>query len=389
MGVLVRLLGLCLLAGTMTAAQPAESRNRSPRQWLEHAIALHAAGRLEEAIREYRAFLEIHPRVADVYSNLGAAYAGLGDLPSAMDAYRQALRLGTASDPITLHVNLGLAYFKAGRFGEAAGSFREVLRLESGHYQAALLLAECEFRAGRPQEVVNLLGPFEARHGDDPALISLLGTALLQRGETLRGQFLIDRIFRKGESVEGHLMLGTGHTLAGDWPNAAIEFEKALRLDPRRPTVNGSYGLALREMSRADEAAVYFRRELELNPYDFDSNLFLGIHLYKHMQQYDEALELFHRALQVRPDHVDVRYHTGLVYLLKEDEGRALELLEGVARDVPDYMECHVALARLYFRMGRRDDAQREREIVERLRAERDAATPKAQAPDTSEQRQR
>jgi tetratricopeptide (TPR) repeat protein len=362
--------GLCL----HLAASP----QRSPRQWLEHAIELHRAGRLEQAVEEYLAFLKQYPQVADVYSNLGAAYAGLGNLPAALEAYRKAIDLGTASDLLTLYVNLGLAYFKSGRFEEAARSFREALRLDPDRYQAALLLAECELRAGRYREVETLLQPFEDRYGEDPALISLLGTALIKLGETFRGQVLIDRIFRKGESVEAHIMLGTAHVMAADWPNAALEFEKALKLDPRRPTVNSSYGLALREMSRPDEAAVYFRRELELNPFDFEANLFLGIYLYKHLQEYDEALQLFQRALGVRPGDVDVRYHMGLVYLLQEDQARALELLEGVVREVPGYMEGHVALARIYFRLGRREEAQREREIVERLRAERDAATPKA-----------
>lgn len=361
-------LGLHLIAGPQ----------RSPRQWLEHAIELHQAGRLEQAVQEYLAFLQEYPQVADVYSNLGAAYAGLGNLPAALEAYRKAVDLGTASDLLTLYVNMGLAYFKSGRFEEAARSFREALRLDPDRYQAALLLAECELRAGRYREVQTLLEPFEDRYGEDPALISLLGTALIKLGETYRGQVLIDRIFRKGESVEAHIMLGTAHVMAADWPNAALEFEKALKLDPRRPTVNSSYGLALREMSRPDEAAVYFRRELELNPFDFDANLFLGIYLYKHLQEYDEALQLFERALGVRPGDVDVRYHMGLVYLLREDQAKALELLEGVVREVPDYMEGHVALARLYFRLGRREEAQREREIVERLRVERDAATPKA-----------
>lgn len=376
------LIGICIPAAQDLSAASQTAERRDPRQWLEQAITLHGSGKLNEAIEQYRAFLKEYPRVADVYSNLGAAHAGLGDLPAALEAYRRALDLGTASDPVALYVNLGLAYFKSGRFEEAAKALREALARNRDQIQAALLLAECEFRAGRHQAVVDLLSPFEATAGDDPALISLLGTSLLQLGDTLRGQMLVDRVFRKGPSVEAHLLLGTAHTLAGDWPNAALEFEKALRIDPRRPTLNGSYALALREMSRSDDAAVYFRKELEVNPYDFDSNLFLGIHQYKHMQQYDEALELFHRALQVRPDHVDVRYHLGLVYLLKEDEARALELLEGVAREVPDYMESHVALARLYFRMGRREDAQKAREIVERLRAERDAATPKTAAPE-------
>jgi lipopolysaccharide biosynthesis regulator YciM len=88
-------------------------------------------------------------------------------------------------------------------------------------------------------------------------------------------------------------------------------------------------------------------------------------------------LRHFVRALQVKPGDVDARYHMGLVYVLKGDTEKALELLEEVVKEVPEYMEGHVALARLYFRMGRREDAMREQQIVERIRTERDAATPK------------
>lgn len=376
------LAGLLALTALAFAAATQAARPRSPQQWFEQAVRLHAAGRLDEAIREYRAFLEKYPNVADVYSNLGAAYAAKGDIAAALKAYEEAVKLGNASDPVALQVNLGLAYFKTARFEEATAAFERALQHDPQNYQAALLLADCYFRAGKYGEVIALLSPFEDLHGEDPALIYLLGTSLIQEGEAYRGQLLVDRIFRKGESVEAHLMLGTAHLMAQDWPSAALEFEKALQLDPKRPTVNRSYALALREMSRIDEAAEYFRKELELNPYDYESNLFLGIHLYKHMQQYDQALELLSRALQVRPGDVDARYHMGLVYVLRGDTQKALELLEGVVREVPDYMEGHVALARLYFRLGRREDAMRERQIVERIRAERDAATPKGLTPE-------
>lgn len=374
-GILLALLLVARPCG-IAAQSPAAAR-QSPQQWFEEAVRLHQSGRIEEAIREYLAFLERYPKVADVYCNLGAAYAQQGDLASALQAYEKALELGTASDPVALHVNVGLAYFKSGQLEEAMSSFQQALAREPKHYQAALLLADCYFRAGRFQFVIELLSPFEEQHGDDPALVYLLGTSLIQTGETYRGQVLVDRIFRRGDSVEGHLMLGTAHLMKQDWVSAAQEFEKALCLDPQRPTVNRSYGLALREMSRIDEAAEYFRKELAINPYDYESNLFLGIHLYKHMQQYDEALRHFVRALQVRPGDVDARYHMGLVYVLKGDTEKALELLEEVVREVPEYMEGHVALARLYFRMGRREDAMREQQIVERIRTERDAVTPK------------
>ncbi len=350
---------------------------RDPHQWIQHAIELHQQGKYREAIAEYEAFLAKYPDVADVHSNLGAAYVSVGNIEKALEHYKKALSLGTAENPQAVRLNLGLAYYKAARFREASQQFETLLKESPNMLQAALLLGDCYFRAGQYAKVIDVLQPFEKNNGDDKALIYLLGTSLIYDGQTLRGQKMVDRIFRQGDSVEGHMVLGTAHLLVKDYPSAAIEFEKALKLDPKCPMANGSYGLCLREMSRIDDAAVYFRKELEINPYDFNSNLYLGIYLYKTQQKYDEAKALFERALGVRPGSPDARYHLGLVYLLKGDLQRALEILESVVKDVPDYMEGHAALTTLYYRLGRKEDAKRHRAIVERLQAERDAATLK------------
>lgn len=340
-------------------------------------MALHQRGEVEKAIAAYESVVARVPDVADVHSNLGAAYVQAGNLEKALQHYQRAVVLGNATEPLVLHLNFGLAYYKAARFDEAAAEFARVLEQEPKRLQAALLLADCYFRAGETKKVIEILEPLERDYPDDPALIYLLGTALIYDGQDYRGQQLVDRIFARGESVEAHLMLGAAHLMVQDYPSAAGEFEKALAIDPKRPSVNVSYGLALREMSRMDDAAEYFRRELEVNPYDFDSNLRLGIYLYKTQQDYEGAKRLFARALQVRPGDTDVRYHLGLVYLLEEDLDRALALLEEVVEEVPEYLESHVALTRLYYRLGRREEAQKHREIVERLREERDANTLK------------
>ncbi len=368
---------LILCLSTVFASASPQGGERDPHAWIAQAIKLHQQGRYKEAIAEYEAFLARYPDVADVHTNLGAAYVSVGNIEKGLEHYKKALSLGTAENPQAVRLNLGLAYYKAARFREAGQEFETLLESSPQMLQAALLLGDCYFRAGQYRKVIEVLEPFEKTDADDKALIYLLGTSLIYDGQTLRGQKMVDRIFNQGESVEGHLVLGTAQLLVKDYPSAAKEFEKALKLDPECPSANGLYGIALREMSRIDDAAVYFRRELKVNPYDFDANLYLGIYLYKTEQKYDEAQALFERALGVRPGSPDARYHLGLVYLLKGDLQQALKILESVVKDVPDYMEGHAALTTLYYRLGRKEDAKRHRAIVERLRAERDAATPK------------
>ena len=48
-------------------------------------------------------------------------------------------------------------------------------------------------------------------------------------------------------------------------------------------------------------------------------------------------------------------------------------MLEAIAKDAPDLVEVHVQLATAYNRLKRKDDADREKAIVDRLNAEAQA----------------
>jgi tetratricopeptide (TPR) repeat protein len=351
-------------ASTVAALDEAGSR-----QLLDRASALHQAGDIEGAVREYETFLKRHPEIADVRSNLGAAYVRLGRLDKAIDQYRRALASGKASDPTAIRFNLGLAYYKAARLEEAKASLSRVLAASPDHKNALLLLANCHLIAGDNRQVIDLLAPFEARHRGDRAFAYLLGTTLLREGELERGTALVDVILRDGDSAEAHFMLGTAQLARGDAVAAADEFKRALELNPELPSLNAFLGRSLSEMSRSDEAAEHFRRELRINPNDFDSNLFLGMHLQKAEQKYDEALAHYERALRLRPGSPDARYQIGLVYLMTARDDEGLAMIEGVVKDVPGFLEGHATLTRLYYRLGRREEAERHRAIADELRA--------------------
>jgi tetratricopeptide (TPR) repeat protein len=361
-----------LCASAPVAATPQGSAD-SPRAILGRATALHRAGDLEGAVREYRAFLEEHPDIADVRSNLGAAYVQLGLFQKGITEYEKALASGSATDPVTVRFNLALAHYKAAQIPQAERNLEQVLTAQPSHKNAALLLANCYLSTGENDRVIDLLSPLEATHGDDRVLAYLLGTALLREGELERGEKLIDVILRDGDSAEARFMLGTAHLERGDTVAAAKEFRRAVELNPELPSLNAFLGRSLWDTSGSDEAVEYFRRELEINPNDFDSNLYLGMHLQKAEQDYEEALAHYQRALSVRPGSPDARYQIGLIYLLTDRTDEALEIIEGVVRDVPDFLEGHATLARLYYRLKRREDAERHRAIADEIRARREA----------------
>src|SRR5262249_55613541 len=84
----------------------------------ERATQLHQSGDLQGAVRAYLAILATHPARVDVRSNLGAAYAGLGQYEEAIDQYKRALAVDAANHAVRF--NLAMAYYKAAWFTEAA-----------------------------------------------------------------------------------------------------------------------------------------------------------------------------------------------------------------------------------------------------------------------------
>ena len=52
-------------------------------------------------------------------------------------------------------------------------------------------------------------------------------------------------------------------------------------------------------------------------------------------------------------------------------------MLEELIAESPSFVEAHVTLATVYYRLRRKEDGDRERAIVERLNAEAQARQPK------------
>jgi tetratricopeptide (TPR) repeat protein len=331
------------------------------------AVELHQAGDLVGAIDTYKAALTLVPGNPDVLSNLGAAYVRLGQFDEGIRQYEAALKASPLSS--TVRLNLALAYYKSARPNDAIPHLKRVVASEPDGRSAYLVLADCYLQTGQHQDLISLLKPREQMFGEDLAFAYLLGTALLQADNAADGQQYVDRIFRAGESAEGRLLTGMAYLARQDFPSAKTELERAVKLNPRLPTVNSLHGRALLALGSQEAAEIAFRRELEVNINDFEANLQLG-HLRRTGQKFDEASAYLERAVSIRPRDLTARK---LLADLRLQTGRVEEaaaMLEQLAKEAPEIVEIHVQLATAYNRLKRPDDARRERAIVDRLNAQ-------------------
>ena len=344
---------------------------------LRHAIELHQKGDITGAISEYRAYLEQVPGNIVALSNLGAALAHVGLYADAALEYQKALEVEPGNWKVRL--NLALAYYKSSHIQSAAEEAEKVLAAQPGNPQTIFLLADCDLRLGENRKVIDLLTPLEGQYSEDTSFNYLLGTALIRDKQAERGQIVVDRILRAGDSAEARLMMGETKLSASDFKGALDDFQKAVELNPKLPDVYSYYGIALAATGDTPQAAVAFRKELESNPNDYTSNVQLGI-LLKQDEDYAGARKCFDKALDVRPNDSEVRYQLATIDLQNGDLDKARTELEGLIKEVPQFVEAHVSLATVYYREKRKEDGDKERAIVLELNAEKQAAEPGAKA---------
>ncbi len=352
-----------------------QDSNNNPDAILARALQLHQSGDFENAIREYQSFLAVRPDRYDIRSNLGAVYARLGRYQEAIDQYQRALKLDRRNPGIRF--NLAVAYYKAARIDLAADELTRLLVDQPEQQNVRMLLADCHLQMGENKKVIELMTPLAEKNPDDPGVAYLLGTALVRDGQGEKGQVFIEKIMRRGDSAEARLLMGTTHMMILDYAKAVSELEQAVKMNPKLPSANGWLGKALMMTGNTDAAQDAFRRELAVNPNDFDSNLQMGI-LRKQDQQYNEALAYFQKAQTVRPREPNSRFYIASIEVAQGKFDQARGRLEEVVRDAPDFVEAHVMLATVYYRLRRKADGDRHQAIVNKLNAERQAKQPGA-----------
>lgn len=111
------------------------------------AISMASAGRLDEAIGEFRTALRLEPESAVTHWHLGAALAARGAQDEAVDHLRVSVRLDPSNGDA--HTDLGLLLAQRGALDEAIVHFERALALMPGSPQARANLERARERVGR------------------------------------------------------------------------------------------------------------------------------------------------------------------------------------------------------------------------------------------------
>src|SRR5207245_5556206 len=121
---------------------------------------------------------------------------------------------------------------KANKLPSAVEEIEKVRAVLPDDLRVDMLLADCYLRLGENKKVIGLLDPLETNHADDLTIAYLLGSALVRDGQMDRGQVLIDKILKNGDSAEARLLMGVTKMTVHDDAGAVADLQKAVELNP-------------------------------------------------------------------------------------------------------------------------------------------------------------
>jgi tetratricopeptide (TPR) repeat protein len=253
--------------------------------------------------------LEIPP---DAQNRLGVAYFMVDRERDAEGTYRIATNRDREL-PAALN-NLGALYYRRGDFGDAEDRFRDALRFDPENPNIQDNLHYARYARENSREARRLA---ESLGVGNPLLVQRIV------GDVIRVERLMSpQITAELADLETRGDIFLARKMFDD---AAIEYERSMRLDKYNPMIINKLGLAYLQSQRLSEAERQYKDALRLNPYYLPALNNLGS-LEQSRQRYQRAMDYYGDALDIKPDWTIVLQNIGALFFALERYEEGLQV---------------------------------------------------------------
>jgi len=294
-----------------------------------------------------------------------------GRLDAGLEKLATALRV--SPNDLNVRLLLGTAYYRKAEHRLAVEHLTLVTNARPSqsatHRQASNMLAMSHYMLGNFKEAVPHLEEIFVRAPDNTETSYALGVSYLLTQNRDKARATFARMFNHAPNSAASCLLNAQMMIRqGLEENAERELQRAAAIDPRLPQVNFMLGELAIYKSRVEEGIELLKKEIALNPAFAMSYYRLG-EAYSRQLQWDAAIPPLQKSIWLNPYFSGPYIVLGKVYSKQKQHDTAEAMLRRALQMDPNNHQAHHLLAQVLRETNRADEARKELEIAERLRA--------------------
>ncbi|MBI1849234.1 MAG: tetratricopeptide repeat protein [Planctomycetes bacterium] len=302
---------------------------------LAQADRIHAGGpttpaaqsRYADAARLFEETTAAQPNNVEAWLQLGRARVGLDDLRGAAQALEHAVSL--APNDVSANLRLGELYsLRQSEYSKAIAPLQTVLRAVPENVDARRALAHALAGQGRTADAIaEFRRVIKAQPADD-ATWKELWDIYAGKGKYDEARKLYRSIVEDDpKNAYAHYQLAFVAYTEKKFPQAIDLFQKTLELNPKFDAVERFLGECYLAQGDFSNASNHYLAAIQINADNkeaYDGLAAVAQELAK-QKKYDEALDIFNKALAVRPKDALLQANLALTY---KDMGRIDEAIQ-------------------------------------------------------------
>jgi len=348
------------------------------------AANLTRLGKIDLAEAQFKKAAELDPKSYDTNHNLGEAYVRGGQLAKAQPFLEQAQKINPAS--YDNGYDLALAYLLTNHLADARRMVQSLLRVKDTA-ELHNLLAEVEEKDGN---FVPAATEFQAAAHADPTESNLFDWAselLLHRTLDPAVDVFTQATTLYPKSARLAIGLGMAYYARGNYDDAVKSLLRGADLNPADPDCYLFLSKAYNSSpGQAEDVIARFRRFAELQPGNAKAHYYYAMSLWKGKRAEDAGLDLnqietlLKKSLALDPKSAEAHLQLGNLYSDQTKFTQAIPEYETARKLDPDLADVRYRLGQAYVRTGKKDLAQEEFAVYQKLREQHLADLDKQRA---------
>jgi len=315
----------------------------------------------DKAIEHLKTAVQLKPDSPEARTNLGASLMHSGHTELAGEQFRKALALEPNS--YDANHNLGEFYVRTGRISEAQPLLERAHQINPDSYDNGYDLAMSDFLLGKLDEARAVIEQL-IRKKETGELHNLLGQIDEKEGKFVAAANDYEAAAHLDPSEENLFAWGSEMLLHRTYEPAIEIFKNAAQRYPRSPRIQIGLGLALYSRGKYDDAVKALITAADLDPSDPRCYLFLSKAYNSSPLQADEVVQRFRRYAELQQGDALAQYYYAISLWKGKrvgDAGAELGTVESLLRKAisldDSLAEAHVQLGNLYADQRRYSDS--------------------------------